>query len=579
MSLTIALNSALTTMTTAQYNTSVASTNIANADTDGYTVKSAENQAIVIGNSAVGVEAGALSSDVDANLIKSLNESISEVGYTATLESYLAFIEEAFGSVTDDSSVTELIADIETQLSTLSIDPSSSSDQYATVNSLVSLADKLNDLTDEIQSQRDNADDAIAATIDQINQKLETLDDLNDQIAAATAIGDATADLEDLRNTALLELSEMMNITYFTDSNNRVNVYTESGTAILTSTYQELSYDSVGTVSSTVTYPGGFDNIEIGGTDITGEISGGTLGALIELRDETLPDLQEEIDELAENLIEQVNAISNTGTSYPAPNDLTGTTAVTATDPVSATGEVRIAVTDEEGAVVEFFDLDLTTVADVQDVIDEINTNMTSATASVNADGVLEIIASNSDEGIAINEMDSSVGTDAEGFSSYFGFNDIFTGSDASDIAVLSALQEDPTSFPGGQLNDDAALSVGDNGIASGDATTVSALLSMFSDEQSMDAAGGIAATSSTFSDYASTIHSNLSLDIAGVDEDAAMAETNYSSLADTLSSETGVSLDEEIAALSLYQESYEAGAYVLSLIQELFDTLMNSVS
>src|SRR5699024_11847713 len=58
--------------------------------------------------------------------------------------------------------------------------------------------------------------------------------------------------------------------------------------------------------------------------------------------------------------------------------------------------------------------------------------------ASVDANGHLTISASGSGNGIAINEMTSSVGSSAEGFSDYFGLNDLITGTSASNIAVRS---------------------------------------------------------------------------------------------------------------------------------------------
>ena len=58
MSLTIALNASLTTMMTAQYNTTVASNNIANADTPGYHRKYVDFRSLALPGDGFGQESG-----------------------------------------------------------------------------------------------------------------------------------------------------------------------------------------------------------------------------------------------------------------------------------------------------------------------------------------------------------------------------------------------------------------------------------------------------------------------------------------------------------------------------------------
>ena len=126
-------------------------------------------------------------------------------------------------------------------------------------------------------------------------------DDLNDQITKATADGTSTSDLEDSRRAALEELGQYLDITTFTTSSGAVQIYTSSGTALLTSSVHELSYEASGTLTAEMSYASGtISGITVDGADVTGKISGGSLGALIELRDETLPGIQDEIDALSD---------------------------------------------------------------------------------------------------------------------------------------------------------------------------------------------------------------------------------------------------------------------------------------
>jgi flagellar hook-associated protein 1 FlgK len=42
------------------------------------------------------------------------------------------------------------------------------------------------------------------------------------------------------------------------------------------------------------------------------------------------------------------------------------------------------------------------------------------------------------------------------------------------------------------------------------------------------------------------------------------------------LQSETGVNLDEELSNLTIYQNAYAASARVISIVQTMYDALMN---
>src|SRR3546814_1613015 len=67
------------------------------------------------------------------------------------------------------------------------------------------------------------------------------------------------------------------------------------------------------------TYPGTISGITINGTatDITADITTGKLGALIQMRDEQLPAMSDQLDQLAAQLRDQVNQVNNRGAKTP----------------------------------------------------------------------------------------------------------------------------------------------------------------------------------------------------------------------------------------------------------------------
>src|SRR6202008_1749421 len=82
---------------------------------------------------------------------------------------------------------------------------------------------------------------------------------------------------------------------------------------------------------------------------------------------------------------------------------------------------------------------DLSSYATVGDLVTAIN-GISGLSASVDSDGHLSITATGSGNGGPLHEKTSSVGSSGEGFSDYFGLNDLVTGTSAADIAVNSKI-------------------------------------------------------------------------------------------------------------------------------------------
>jgi flagellar hook-associated protein 1 FlgK len=320
-----------------------------------------------------------------------------------------------------------------------------------------------------------------------------------------------------------------------------------------------------------------FGSISVGGKSIEDDITSGSLDALLTMRDETLPAAEDELDALAASLIETLNAITADGSAVPAPATLTGTAEVSGSDALDASGTVRIALVDDDGGLLSSTDLDLSAYATVDDLVTALDA-IDGIDASIDSDGHLTIASSDGDSGVAIAGLDSSVGDAGASFSAAFGFNALFTGTDASDIAVRSDLVDDPGLLATAALADDDTLSTGATVLTTGDATIGDALLAALDGRQSYAAVGGLAAQSATFADYAAAIVA----DIADWASDAATEQTTATTvqgaLEDTLTSATGVNLDEETAKLSEYQTLYNAAAQVISIANEMFETLLDVV-
>ncbi|SMH28738.1 flagellar hook-associated protein FlgK [Azospirillum agricola] len=584
MSLSVAGSIATSALRTAEVGMAVAASNVANAGTDGYTRKVASN---ATSDTAVGyasVDVARIGSNVNQFLLKTIVTAMSGLGAAETRNSYLDQLQSAMGSVTADEdgggsdlgSMIDAVADV---AATLATSPESQSAKAAVVQSVSDLAESLRNISASVQALRAQADDGIAATVDSINRSLGALDDLNGRIVKGRALGQNTADLEDQRNEALKGLAETIGVTYQIDGNGLMRISTTSGKSLLDSSVHALSYTAAASVGAGTVYSAtgisGFQGIMIDGTDITTSVKGGTLSALIALRDTDLPAQQAQLDELAMTLKESLNAIQNQGTAYPPPQSLTGTATVAGTDALAVTGgTLRVAVTDSTGTAAEVLDIDLSTMATMQDVVDAINT-MGNASASISADGKLVISADSAGNGIALGGAGNG---DGGAFSAAYGMNDLLTGSGASDIRISSAVGADSALLATGALSTASGLAAGDAALTSGDGSVAQALKSAFSTPRGFDAAGGLAGRSTSFAGYAGAVIQSA----ATLADKAATAYESQSSYANGLetsfASQSGVNVDEETAAISTLQSAYEAAAAVMSALQEMFDAALNMV-
>jgi len=574
MSIRIATNAALSGLLTAEARTSVSSANIANADVEGYSAKTAWAGTTVTGSTATGVTLVGISTYVDENLVKSIMSAGTSSAYAEVFSGYLDALSSSLGSPDDETNLSAKLTDLQTALNTLSVTPESDSDKYAAVQAAIAVADELNSLSDEVQSLRAQADQQIEDSVRELNEALESIDTLNEQITAYKALGKDTTTLEDERRVALETVASKMNISYFETSNGEMHVYTSTGIPLVDSMAHTVEYSALGTVTAD-TVSTDFDTFTVDGRTLT--FSGGELGALVDLRDETLPTIQEELDELAVELMDELNAIHNQGTALPAAGTLTGTTSVTPTDPMTATGYMRIALVDEDGVVSDYVDLDLSTYGTYDDLATAID-SITGISASFDADGHLVVSSDNAALGVSINEMDSAVGADNEGVSAFFGLNDLFTGTSASDIRIRSDISSDYNLLSIATLSSDAALAVGDTGLAAGDGSIAEALESVLSSAVDFTAAGNLSGTSTTLSEYASNILSDVATQSSLATSSSETLTSVYEDLANTLSNESGVNLDEETALLTEMENLYSACAQVFDVVSQMFDSLLDAV-
>ena len=455
MSLEIALQNAISGLQTSKQSLQVISNNIANVNTPGYTRKIVEQTARVIEGQGYGVEISRIKRSVDEGVLRQLRTESGGVERLTIKQAFLQQVNSLFGKPEDNDSIVHEIADLGAQFDSLAISPETESNQYLTVKAAGDVTLKLKNMSDQIQRLRSDANLKLQEQIKEFNEKMDLVVSLNSQIIEFTASNISSAESEDQRDQALDRMSELMDIKYFEKGDGSLTVFTAGGQTLIDGQAQHLTYNRPSGVVPTLEYtptnavnyiipgqdgypvggiPGIFVGEQIKSQDITSSIGSGSIKGLIEMRDNELPSIQAQIDELAEKLKDAINTVHNKGAGFPPVVGMTGDRYVTsnmalspATNDDNASGIVRIAVVNEAGALQNDTIFDLSDYDTVGDLVTAINA-MTNVTASINSTGRLVISAENNNR-LAINELTSNInaaGDLGKGFSDFFGLNNFY---------------------------------------------------------------------------------------------------------------------------------------------------------
>ena len=465
------LQTSLSGMKVAQSQLEVISRNVANADTVGYSRKIGNQKNLVLDGSSIGVTFNGTTRAFDEGLLKSYLSSNTSSGALNAKTTYFAKAEILLGTPQSDNSIAANVSNLQKYFDTFASDVTSSAGRYSLLTAADTVTSRLNSISSEIQKLRGDTDMEIRDSVESINKLLDQLDELNDKIVKYNVLGyDGTADLEDQRDAALRELSEYIDITYFKRDNGAIVIQTSGGETLLDKDPHYLSHNAIAQASASTTYAGGsIDGIYLDGEDITSQIRGGKIKGLIEVRDESLPSLQSQLDELAGVLKKQINNVHNQGTAYPnTPSNLTGTREFIdiANQRIRLDqGDVRFIIFDQEGnqvatdtlrGQINFTEGTLDEMAtQIQNWLNDADgSNLPQATVSFDNKGQLVIDTGDSNYSISI--MDEALSTPGstqqnavisfdgnadglydrtfEGFSSFFGLNDFFDSNSNDSI-------------------------------------------------------------------------------------------------------------------------------------------------
>ncbi len=304
MSLDVALNYAVSGLTATQQQLQVVSSNIANAQTPGYSEETLpqfsssidqwRRRHVVTGRDPARDRQGA------ANRAPAAQGTLSSG--TAATNSYQQQIQSLLGQVGSSNSFSDALNNFQSALQTVAATPQDAVAQLSAVNAGQQLTTQLNDLSSNVQTLRANADSQIATDVTTLNTQINTIAQLNGQISRLQSLGQPTASLEDHRDQALSQIANLVGVQSYTRSDGTMVVMTSQGQTLVDGeTANTFTYNQSGSVSaSTALSP-----LTLNGTDVTSGTTTGEIGALLTMRDTTLPGLTAQLNQFTNGLFNQ----------------------------------------------------------------------------------------------------------------------------------------------------------------------------------------------------------------------------------------------------------------------------------
>jgi len=356
--ITQALRAAQSGLLANQTALNIVSQNVANVNTVGYSRKIIQQQSVVLTGQGAGVSIADFTRVIDKGLIKSIRQELGELNNVSVQEGYYQRLQETFGTPGDDTSIAHILEEFKEAAELLAVSPDRILEQSELVRQAQAAVEKFASMSRTIQDLRLQADQQIAAIVSEMNLLTAGIDQLNDDIIRFGSTGNDTTDLEDQRDNKIDRLSELVDIRFFSRNDGDVVVFTSSGLTLVDTIPPTISHESAAAMSSTSTVANGqIDGIYVGErlaiNDLTTQARGGQLAGLLEMRDDVLPNLQAQLDELAAQLRDQINLVHNRGTPYPGHQELSGQRIFALpqeqTISLSGTNDVAIVLMDTNG--------------------------------------------------------------------------------------------------------------------------------------------------------------------------------------------------------------------------------------
>jgi flagellar hook-associated protein 1 FlgK len=307
----------LSGLAAAQAGMTTTSENIANVNTAGYSEESivqvaAPPQFTGAGYIGTGTQVTSVTRAYNEFQQNELVQAQASSSQLDTQYTQLKQIDNMLGSST--SGLGPAIDSFFSAVQTVAADPSDVPSRQEMLSNAQSLADSFNSMGSQLQQMSTSLNQQVSQSVSTVNSQASQIAQLNSQIVAASGggTGQQPNTLLDQRDSLIQDLNQELGATTISQSNGAVNVFVGNGQPLVMGN----------TANTLTTVPASTDPnqlqlaIQIGSSTSligSGQLQGGSLTGLLNFRDQSLVPAQNALGQIAINLASAVNTQNELG--------------------------------------------------------------------------------------------------------------------------------------------------------------------------------------------------------------------------------------------------------------------------
>ncbi|MCU5784233.1 flagellar hook-associated protein [Alcanivorax balearicus MACL04] len=515
------------------------SNNISNVYTPGY-----NRELVLLGERGVGngVQVNDIQRQFDQYVAEQLNQSTSNASALQAYETQVSQIDNLLAD--QEAGLAPLIQNFFSSLEDLAGAPSDPSSRQGVIGSADTLSAQFRSFQQYLDDMQNGINGQISDEITQINNTAEQIANLNREIALAKAKqGEAPNALLNQRDQLVAELSERIDVKLSVQESGTYNLSIGNGQPLVAGT-RSFELEAVESKTDPSRLVVGYHDSAGNLVELKSKnIQGGTLGGLLNFREETLDKTQNELGRLAVSLAQAFNEQHRAGV------DLNGD----AGEDLFAIGSPRLySHADNTGTAtlsVAFGDVEGLTTSDY--------------TVTVVDPATGEFAITRKDNGETVNAI-----LDANNQLSFGGV--VVTIDDPAQLAVNDRFEVQPTRYAAGGMEmlirDTAEIAAGS---AAGSGNNENALALQELQNQSL--VSGNATFSQAYASLVGDVGNRTNI----VKVNLAAQQGLQEQLSAVQQSVSGVDLNEEAANLIRFQQYFQANAKVIEVGSTVLDSIL----
>ncbi len=290
---------------------SVASQNATNAATPGYSRRAASLESVGPPPAwGLGVRMQGATRVLDPFVERRLLGALSADGGAQARAQALGVLDEV-AAPEGVGSIAEALAAFREALLELSSDPSEPAVREVVLERSDLLTRAFRQAAEAISEARQEARERLEAAIASLGERAQRIADLNQRIAKAEVGGQEAASLRDRRDELLRGMAEQVPVKVIEQADGRVSVHLAGGPALVTADGRvaslRASLDPATDAMRVTLEAAGVD------MDVSGLLSEGRIGGLMEARDRDLAEARDRLDQLAFDVASAYNAAHAAG--------------------------------------------------------------------------------------------------------------------------------------------------------------------------------------------------------------------------------------------------------------------------